>query len=128
MPRPRRRTDSPSAKFLSRVLTCVLGLLVGVHATFDVRDCHDKAVVSTVVGAGVSGNRDGRFERSFLSSPAGVSCNASTCVVGDSGNNVVRVIDLGKSEVTNFAGNGTEGVDGWEDVGERRTGRNAGTV
>lgn len=109
MPRPRRRTDSPSAKFLSRVLTCVLGLLVGVHATFDVRDCHDKAVVSTVVGAGVSGNRDGRFERSFLSSPAGVSCNASTCVVGDSGNNVVRVIDLGKSEVTNFAGNGTEG-------------------
>ena len=101
-----------------RLIAGALALFASAHAVFaayDILDCHAHGVVSTLNGAGVVGYRNGRFEKSFLDSPSGVSCNTTKCYVTDTGNDVIRVIDLAKSEIVNFAANdaGTAGfVDG----------------
>ena len=109
MPRPRARLVRRAAVRRLLGALCAIALLVGASATFNVLDCHDGAVVGTMVGAGVPGNREGRFEKSFLSSPAGVACSNATCYVSEMGNHDVKVIDLSKSEMRAFAGNGTSG-------------------
>ena len=97
-----------------RLIAGPLALFASAHAVFaayDILDCHAHGVVSTLNGAGVVGYRNGRFEKSFLDSPSGVSCNTTKCYVTDTGNDVIRVIDLAKSEIVNFAANdaGTAG-------------------
>lgn len=109
MPRPRARLNRRAAVRRLRDALGAFALLVGASATFNVMDCHDGAVVSTIVGAGVPGNREGRFERSFLSSPAGLACSNATCYVSEIGNHDIKVIDLSKNEMRAFAGNGTSG-------------------
>lgn len=107
------RSRRPSAWRLV-VIVVVSTLFARADASFAVVDCHDNAVIGNIVGAGVPGNRDGRFERSLLNSPSGVSCNSTLCYLADSGNNVIKKLTLSKNEVVHFAGS-SEGLSGLRD-------------
>ena len=92
-----------------RLIASALALFASareVFAAYDILDCHTHGTVSTLNGAGVAGFRNGRFEKSFLDAPNDVSCNSTKCYVTDTGNEGIRVIDLAKSEIVNFAANG----------------------
>jgi len=83
----------------------VLARTPSASAAYDILDCHDQGTVTTTNGVGVAGYRNGRFERSYLSSPTDASCSATTCYVADTGNEGVRAIDLSKNEIVDFASN-----------------------
>ena len=109
-----RRTTRVWVLRLSLLLAAVSGQ---AHGTFDAVDCHANGVVGVVAGAGVAGFRDGRLTRSLLNTPASAACNSTRCYVSDSGNNAIREVDVGKSDVRLYAGS-SAGVAGGVD-GER---------
>ena len=108
------RSPRPSAWRLVAVVVVVSALFARADASFAVVDCHDNAVIGNIVGAGVPGNRDGRFERSLLNSPSGVSCNSTLCYLADSGNHAIKKLTLSKNEVVHLAGS-SEGLFGLRD-------------
>ena len=115
-PRARHFRFKRRARAARCALVALCAALAGavVTATFDVLGCHDNGVVGTIVGAGVAGMRDGRFEKSFLRAPAGAACNATVCYVTESGNNAVKTINIAKSEMVMYAGS-TAGTAGSTD-------------
>ena len=115
-PRARHFRFKRRARAVRCALVALCAALAGavVTATFDVLGCHDNGVVGTIVGAGVEGMRDGRFEKSFLRAPAGAACNATVCYVTESGNNAVKTINIAKSEMVMYAGS-TAGTAGSTD-------------
>ena len=115
-PRARHFRFKRRARAARCALVALCAALAGavVTATFDVLGCHDNGVVGTIVGAGVEGMRDGRFEKSFLRAPAGAACNATVCYVTESGNNAVKTINIAKSEMVMYAGS-TAGTAGSTD-------------
>jgi thiol-disulfide isomerase/thioredoxin len=62
------------------------------------------------IGTGMAGWRDGDWEVTQFSSPQGMAFNASEQIlyVADSGNHLLRQVDLNRQEVTTIAGIGTQ--------------------
>ena len=96
------------------VVVVLSALFARTDASFAVVDCHDNAVIGNIVGAGVAGNRDGRFEKSLLNSPSSVSCNSTLCYLSDSGNHAIKTLTLSKNEMVHLAGS-SEGSSGLRD-------------
>lgn len=73
-------------------------------------DLGNNNVVTTVAGtANTQGYRDTADGAPLFRSPNALLVVGSNLYVGDSGNNVIRKIDLGTNTVTTLAGNGTAG-------------------
>jgi len=71
--------------------------------------------VHAVVGAGVAGAADGSLASCALRLPQGLAAHAGRLVVADTGNHLVRLVDLAADEVTTVAGTGEVGrrVTAW---------------
>ncbi|MEK9659008.1 MAG: thioredoxin-like domain-containing protein [Chloroflexota bacterium] len=65
--------------------------------------------VQTVVGVGVEGLADGVLEGALFASPQGMALAGETLYVADTGNHVIRAVDLEAGVVETVAGTGAKG-------------------
>jgi DNA-binding beta-propeller fold protein YncE len=66
--------------------------------------------VKTVGGqAGTTGKTDGGADKSVFSGPRGVAVDKKAIYVSDTGNDIIRMIDINTLETTTLAGTGEEG-------------------
>ncbi len=66
-------------------------------------------VVSTFAGTGTQGNLGGTREVAQFNFPGGITIDGSTLYVADTGNHVIRQIDVATGAVSAFAGSGVAG-------------------
>ncbi|MCG8072661.1 MAG: thioredoxin-like domain-containing protein [Candidatus Thiodiazotropha taylori] len=63
--------------------------------------------IKHIIGSGAIGKLDGSFTNASFNSPQGVLFNDNLIYVADTGNHLLRVIDLEHKSVSTIAGNGT---------------------
>ncbi|MCG7988045.1 MAG: redoxin domain-containing protein [Candidatus Thiodiazotropha weberae] len=63
--------------------------------------------IKHIVGSGTPGKQDGSFTDASFSSPQGLLFNNNHIYVADTGNHLLRLIDLDNDSVTTIAGNGS---------------------
>ncbi|MBW9262727.1 MAG: redoxin domain-containing protein [Candidatus Thiodiazotropha sp. (ex. Lucinisca nassula)] len=63
--------------------------------------------IKYIIGSGTPGKLDGSFTNASFNSPQGVLFNNNHIYVADTGNHLLRTIDLDNKSVTTIAGNGT---------------------
>jgi DNA-binding beta-propeller fold protein YncE len=68
------------------------------------------ANVTTLVGKGTAGYRDGGFTQAALAIPEYVEEDNGTVYWTEAGTNTVRAANLGKATVTTISGNGQKGL------------------
>ena len=69
----------------------------------------DGGTVMARIGSGVAGAQDGSALRACFRDPQGVAADAETLWVADTGNHLIRRVDLASGEVTTVAGTGLRG-------------------
>jgi len=69
----------------------------------------DSGTVVARIGSGVAGAQDGSALRACFRDPQGVAADAETIWVADTGNHLIRRVDLASGEVTTVAGTGLRG-------------------
>ena len=77
------------------------------HNRIVVADLHGR--VEAVVGEGGAGAHDGPAAAASFHNPQGLASNAAVLYVADTGNHLLRAVDLQSLEVTTLAGNGQKG-------------------
>ncbi len=65
--------------------------------------------VQAIVGEGGAGGRDGAAAHASFHNPQGMAVLGNTLYVADTGNHLLRAVDLGTLEVTTVAGTGEKG-------------------
>ena len=78
------------------------------HNRIVVADLHGR--VEAVVGEGGAGAHDGPAAAASFHNPQGLASNAAVLYVADTGNHLLRAVDLQSLEVTTLAGNGRKGT------------------
>ncbi len=63
---------------------------------------------SVVIGSGASGRADGAFDKASFAQPQGMTLVGDTLWVCDTGNHLLRRVDLAKQTVTTLAGTGAQ--------------------
>lgn len=63
--------------------------------------------IEHIIGSGAVGRRDGSFTNASFSSPQGVAFVNNDIYVADTGNHLLRLINLDKNRVSTIAGNGS---------------------
>ena len=72
------------------------------------------------IGSGRPGSSDGSFESAAFRTPQGLALAGGRLFVADTGNHLVRAVDLGARTVSTVAGTGRQCT--WEESGGRATG------
>jgi DNA-binding beta-propeller fold protein YncE len=80
---------------------------------------HHRVVIATldgqvidVAGAGTAGQADGSFERAAFDTPQGLALDGETLYVADTGNHLIRALDLASRQVTTWLGTGRQAAWG----------------
>ena len=71
----------------------------------------ERAHVTQIIGSGAAGRDDGTFPTSTFNHPRGMVLVGTTLYVADTGNHLLRAIDLEGGSVATVAGTGERGVD-----------------
>lgn len=103
--------------------------LVAVDGGFAVSDSgHHRVLVFAAdgtlrhaIGTGLRGLRDGPLDEAAFAAPQGLAARGSTLFVADSGNHVIREVDLAAGRVTTVAGTGALGRGRRELTGPARS-------
>lgn len=112
------RFNNPGGLALDNVIDNITGrpsLYVADTGNHRVRKVGLGGTASAVAGSGTSGNANGTGVAASFNAPQGVACDAATTsgtsniYIADTGNNLVRRIQISSSAVTTLAGSGTAG-------------------
>ncbi len=71
----------------------------------------ERAHVTQIIGGGTPGRDDGTFAEATFRHPCGLALVGTTLYVADTGNHLIRAIDLDQQTVRTVAGTGERGVD-----------------
>lgn len=72
------------------------------------------------VGSGIIGRKDGSFEQCQFDHPQGMALHEETLYVADTGNHLLRKLDLANRAVSTISGTGEQSRDGWPGTHEIR--------
>lgn len=75
------------------------------------RSCAANAHITHVIGSGARGRDDGSFNTATLNLPRGMALVGNTLYVADTGNHLIRAVDLHQKTVRTMAGTSERGVD-----------------
>jgi len=89
------------------------------HNTLFIADTgHNRIVIADIagrvqgiVGEGGAGAHDGAAAQASFHAPQGMTTDDTTLFVADTGNHLLRAVDMGSLEVTTLAGTGDKGYD-----------------
>lgn len=96
-------------KFPGKILATDGRLFVSDSGHNRVLECMPNGRIVRVYGSGAAGHLDGNSEESAFDSPQGLAKTENDLYVADTGNHVIRKIDLDSREVTTVAGMGKRG-------------------
>lgn len=71
----------------------------------------DRAQVKQIVGSGIPGQEDGDFATAAFHHPRGMALHGNMVYVADTGNHLIRAVDLEHQTVQTVAGTGKRGID-----------------
>ncbi len=63
--------------------------------------------IKHIIGSGALGSQDGNFDKASFNSPQGLVIDDHSIYIADTGNHLLRLIDLNKKTVDTIAGNGS---------------------
>ncbi len=67
--------------------------------------------VQHIIGSSLKGSKDGAFDQASFNSPQGLAYAKDCLFVCDTGNHLIRSVDLNSKKVTTIAGNGRQAIN-----------------